>query len=146
MAGSTVADCRAAFVRCATDELAKYGIPVGYGDPGGEGRREHVWLGEAVDGDVETRAIAALPRKRVEDYSFDVTIEIIGLATPQATETKAVTVMAEMETMLAADPTVDGVTNLQWLYVNGWTIDTDQTSDGPRTRINLTLSARGRID
>ena len=146
MTGTTIAACRAALVDLLDGDVSIGDVPVSYGDPGNIGERQHIWLGATVTGDQEPRAMASVPTKRVEDYTFPLWIEVIGYRkTSRLNEGRAAVLAAAIETLVAADPTLGGVTNLTWCIVSGMDFDTDETVDGPRTTVEITMSAKGRL-
>ena len=145
MTGTTMAAVRAAVVDLIDGDVSIGDVPVSYGEPGNLGERQHIWVGATVSVDQEIRAMAATPTKRVEDYTFPLMIEVIGYPTPRTNEAQAVVLSAAIETLIAADPTIGGVTNLLWCIVTGIELDTTEHVDGPRTTLEMTLTAKGRI-
>ena len=89
--------------------------------------------------------MASVPTKRVEDYTFPLWVEVINEPTSRDNETRAAVLVDAIETLVAADPTIGGVTNLLWCIVAGIDFDTDEHIDGPRTVVEMTMAAKGRI-
>lgn len=146
MTGTTMAACRAALVVLLDGDVSIGDVPVSYGEPGDLGERQHIWVGAAVTNDQEIRGMASIPTKRVEDYSFPLHVEVIGYrSTSRANEAQAVVLSAAIETLVAADPTLGGVTNLLWCYVGGIDLDTTEHPDGVRTTLEMTMLAKGRL-
>lgn len=146
MTGTTMAAVRAAVVDLIDGDISIGDVPVSYGDPGNIGERQHIWLGATVEAEQEIRSMAATPTKRVEDYTFPLVIEVGGsYGSPRATEAQAVVLSAAIETLIAADPTLGGVTNLLWCIVAGIELDTSEGGDGARTTLEMTIAAKGRL-
>lgn len=145
MVGTTIADTRAALVDMIQGHVTLGGVPVSYGEPGKLGEREHVWIGATATIDQSIRAMASVPTKRTEDFTFPVVVEVIGYPTARAVEARAAELSQAIETLVAADPTIDSVDNLLWLIVVGIEIDTSEHADGPWTRLEMTMQGKARI-
>lgn len=145
---STMVATRAALVTAleALVPTTLAGVKVTYGDPGGVGQREGIWLGPTVTGLQETRAHSTVPRKRVEDYEFDVIVEVVGKATPAKNELRAAAIGAEVEDLIATTPKLSEPAGLLWVQVGDFELDTTEVGgDGPRTVITYTIEAKGRL-
>jgi len=145
MAGSTAAALKAALKTAMAAEGALSAVAVSYGEPGELHRSEHIWIGSAVSGSVEPAVFRAGRVRRDEEYSLDVVIDVGSEPRPEDAETRAVLLGAVVEEMLADDPQVSNVTNLLWVIVDGFELDTVESSEGPRSTYTLTLQARGRL-
>ena len=146
MTGTTMAACRAGLVDLLDGDVTIGDVPVSYGEPGNFAERQHIWLGATTTIDQEIRGMANTPTKRVEDYTFPLWVEVIGYRqTARANETQAVVLSAAIETLVAADPTLGGVTNLMWCMVVGIELETTEHVDGPRTTLEMTMAAKGRL-
>jgi len=136
---STMAAFKAALKAAIAADAQLAGVQVAYGDPGDKGRKEAVWLGESVLGEVEPASMRSGQKRRREDYEVSVTIEVMSKRTPEASETRAILISGEIEDLLAADTTVGAVPNLLWAFVRGLEMETSEGADGPRTVIDLTI-------
>lgn len=139
----------AAFKAAAKVALASHaslaGVQVAYGDPGGTGRRERLWLGDTEDGSQEPVALRSGRRRRDEEYVLSIHAEVIGSGkTPEATEARAVALATVVEEIVADSPTL-GVPNVLWALVSGQDMATSETTDGPRTVITTRITIRGRL-
>lgn len=142
---STVAATKAALRTQLAARPGLQGVQVVYGD-GDTRRRESIRLREATTAAVVPTALAPGRRKREETFDLSVEVEVIGQPTPEKNEARAVTLMGEVDGLLADDPHLGGaVDGLLFAMVTGWQMDTGQATDGPQTVVTVTVTVRSRL-
>jgi hypothetical protein len=119
------------------------GVQVSYGDPGGDAQRETVWLGHTEDGSQEPLAMRAGRRRREENYTLHVHVEVIGRPTPEDNEARATDLCTAVEEVLADDPKVGNTPGVIHAVVAGVEMATGETTDGPRTVLTIFVSVKG---
>lgn len=146
MAGTTAASFKASLHALITTALAAEAVQVEYADTPRWARRERVWMGPLTEGDHDPAAIKAGRRRRDESYDLAVMVEVIGHApAPSDNEARAAAIATLIEEALADDPTVGGSTNVLWATVVGVSLETTETTDGPRSVLEMTVAARARL-
>lgn len=142
---STMAAVKAALTTALDARSALDGVLVTYGDAGDLATMETIRLGDTTFGIQEPAALRPSKRRRFEEYTLEVTVEVIGKVTPQANEARAIALAAEVEDAVAVDPTVGAVTNLLFAYVTGMEMSTTETVSGPRTEVMIEITCKGNL-
>lgn len=120
------------------------GVPIEYGDNAKTARRERIWLGASVTGEHEITTMRAGRKVRYEELLVEVHVEVFGRTTSESSELRAGELVAEIEGLLAADPTIDSAPGVQWAVVSQVEIDTSE-ADGPRTEALVTITVKARL-
>ena len=144
MAGTTMAAAKSA-LKTMTSKAVGAGVLVTYGDPGELARTECIYIGAAVDNSHDPVALRSGPRMRDEDYTVNIHVEVSSKGTPEATEARAVVLGTAIETAIAADPKLLNTTNVLWAVVSGMSLDTSQTSEAPRTVLEIAVTVKARL-
>lgn len=140
---------RAALIALIADRPAMADVLVTHVWQGNGDEQEHVYLG-ATSATYDYATIRSGRRTRDEDYTVQV---IIDVADPTdwgpASETRAFALAADVESMLADDPTVGLSASMPTLRVH--VVGLEQTSgaldpSGIGSRIVLTLQAQSRLN
>ena len=106
MATTTITAMRAAFIALLTARSGLSGVQIGYGMPPGALQREHILLGP-VDATQEYRALGTT--RKFEDYTVSLFISVTREGVQQQTaDERALTLLAEVDACLRANPTVSG--------------------------------------
>lgn len=144
MAGTSMVTVkRAIFTKL--QEVIPDGAKVYYGDPG-DGRKDVVWVGDLVLGDIEPTALRAGRRKRDEDYTIYIFVEVTGTGRDVAkSEDRAIELGILVEEMLADDTTVQGSVGTGWAIISGERLVTVTNSDGHRTQLRYEVSVKSRL-
>jgi len=145
MAGTTAAALKTALKTAMAADVGLVNIPISYGDPGDLGRTEHIWMGAAEEGSSEPTGMRSSRKRREEEYVFDVVVEVSSKARPESNEARAVVLGTIIEELIADDPKISNTTNLLWVMLDSFELDTTELSEGPRTVFTLTLRAKGRL-
>jgi hypothetical protein len=144
MAGTTMAAVKSALKTMVTTAVGS-GVLITYGDPGETARTEMVYIGAAVDNAHDPVALRSGPRKRDEDYTVSIMVEVSSKGTPEATEARAVALGTLIETAIAADPKLNNTANVLWAVVSGMSLDTSEAATAPRTRLTIDVSVKARL-
>lgn len=122
------------------------GVQVAYADPGERRRREAVWLGPDVE-DVEDEAVALRgpTNRRNEDYRLHVFVEVISPGSVEQAEQRAEALANAILSAVDADPKLGrSVPGLLWIVGAGMSVETTETTDGPRVVLDIYFQARAR--
>lgn len=144
MAGTTMAAVKAALKTMSKTAVGP-NVQVTYGDPGEMARTEMIYIGAAVDNEQEPVALRSGPRKRDENYTVAIRIEVSSKGTPEAVEARAVLFATAIETAIAADPKLGNVPNVLWAVVSGMSLDTTETTEKPRCVLSIDVSVKARL-
>lgn len=145
MSGSIIVATKAAIVSTLQARAGLTGILVQYADEVDLARRERFYLGDVDEGDHEAVALRSGRRKREENFTLHLFVEVVGKASAQANETRALLLAQEAEEALADDPRLGGVSGLAFATVEGLTLQTSTTTEGPMTRADIRIRAKGRL-
>ena len=147
---TTMAAVKRALVARMRERPGLSGVHVVYGDGDGR-RRESIRLGPTSEGDVEAVAFAGPGRRRREEtYEVEVIVEVIGKRTPEDNEDRAVALAGEVMDLVAGNPKLagpqdEGVPGVAWVIASASSLDTTETTDGPRSVLTLTLTVKARL-
>lgn len=145
---TTAVATKAAIVNVLSARAGLSGVQVYYGDPGKDARRQLIMVGAVVDGTQEPYSLHAGPRRRDEEYTLKVHIEVWDQATPQAAETRAVAIGSELEAALAATPNLSGAASpppILWARPARVEMDTVQADEGPVAFMTYDIAVRARL-
>lgn len=146
MAGTTMADAKAALVAALRVRAGLTGVQVDYADQGGTARRQRIFLGDIEDNDHEPVALRAGRRRREENYTLAVIVEVIGVSpAPENNERRALELAREVEECLADDPTLGRTPGVVTALVGGMDLSTSETTDGPQTRVAVRVAVKARL-
>jgi hypothetical protein len=141
VATTTITAMRAALIASLRDRPGLAGVQIGYGMPPGALQREHILFG-MVDAQQEYRALGTA--RKFEDYAATVFISVMREGTDQqATDERALSLLAEVEAELRADPTV-GNTVLT-AEVSRYRMEPMASDTTREARITLDIQTRARI-
>lgn len=124
------------------------GIQVSYGDPGKLVRRETIFLGSTEDqAVVDPVGFRAGRKRREEDYDLRLHIEVSGTpGGPEASERRAADLGQAIEEYLADHHDLGGIVpGLLWARVSGWSLRTEETTDGAWSVLTYTVSIKARL-
>lgn len=147
MAGSTMVAFKSKLVSELAALPAMAGVKVSYGDPGDLALKENVWCGKITDNEHEAVALKAGRRRREENYTADVYVEVTGTRlTVETAETRALALGLVLEEYLADNPKLDGtITGLLFAVVSGMELSTLESTDGPHTRLTVSIDVKARL-
>jgi len=119
---------------------------VDYGAPAVQ-QGECVYLGATVPSTHEQRALKADRRRRTEDYTTLVRVEISSQVDYPQSEERCVEVAAAIESAIAADYLIGGsVEGLLWVVVREITMSSSIGGHGnPQTTIEMILDAKAHL-
>lgn len=138
----------AAFKGALYDALAAadLGVQLQYADDPSTAHLERVWLGAVEEGDEDLRGMGAGRPRTMEDYTVHVWVEVIGKPSARLNEERAATIVTAVRDVLSQDPKVGGsVPGLVHALVTASEWDTTETTDGPRTVVDLSVSVKARL-
>lgn len=146
MTTSTMAALKTNLKVALLQEGTLAGVQVLYGDPGGLGQKEVIWLGSTETGSQEIASLRSGKKRRRESYLLHVYVEVMSKATPEANEARAVALAGVLEDLVATDPKVSDTPNLLFCFVEGYEMDTTEVGGtGPRTVIDVSLQCEGNL-
>ena len=132
---------RAALLAALQARAGLSGVQLGYGMPPGSLQREHILFG-LVDATQEYRALGTV--RKFEDYTLTVFIGVSREGTDQqAADDRALALMAEVEEVLRADPTVSGT--VLTAQVERYRLEPLASDTTREARITLEIQTRARI-
>ena len=141
MATTTITAMRAALVTLLQARGGLSGVQIGYGMPPGALQREHILMG-LVEATQEYRALGTA--RKFEDYTVTVHISVMREGTDQqATDERALVLLAEVEAALRADPTVSGT--VLTAEVGRYRLEPLASESTREARITLDVITRARI-
>lgn len=143
--GTTLVSAKVALVERLNSRPGLDGVLVSYGDPGAQGRRELISVGDARFSEQSPVHLRAAPSRREENYDLDVTVAVLGKPTNEKNELRAVELVHEIEETVSDDPTLGGVEGVLFATVSEMSFKTDQTGDGPVTTVIVTLEVKARL-
>ena len=144
MAGSIIANYKAALLTQLQANSTISSVQCTYADPGGSQRREAIFLGDIETDDHVPEALAPGRRRRIEDFTCEVFVEVSNKPTPQTAEARAVELANAIETVLADDPQLDNLSGLVFTAVRSLSMNTVE-ADQPVVTIRLLLEAKARL-
>ena len=144
-AGTTIITVKRALLDRLDSQPGLDGVLTSYGDPGAQGRKELISVGDVRVGEQSPVNLRATPSRREENYELEVTVAVIGKATNEKNETRCVELVHEIEEVVSNDPTLGGVPGLLFVVVSEMSLRTDQTGDGPVTTAIVTLDVKARM-
>ncbi len=138
----------AAFRQALVDKIVMVSsvIQVDYGAPAVQ-QGECVYLGATVPSTHEQIALKADRRRRTEDYTTLVRVEIASQVDYPASEARAVEVAAAIESAIADDYLLGGaVDGLLWCVVREITMSSSIAGHGnPQTTIEMILESKAHL-
>jgi hypothetical protein len=141
VATTTITAMRAALLALLQARPALAGVQLGYGMPTGALQREHMLLG-LVDATQEYRALGTT--RKFEDYAVTMHIGVMREGTDQqAADERALALMAEVEAVLRADPTVSNT--VLTAQVDRYRLEPLASDTTREARITLDIQTRARI-
>ena len=144
MAGSIIANFKAALLTQLQANATIGAVQCTYADPGGSQRREAVFLGDIETDDHVPEALASGRRRRREDFVCELFIEVSSKPTPQTAEARAVELANAVETVLADDPQLDNLSGLMFAAVRSLSMTTVQ-ADQTVVTIRMLIEAKARL-
>ena len=144
MAGSIIANYKAALLTQLQANATISAVQCTYADPGGSQRREAIFLGDIDTDDPVPEALAPGRRRRIEDFVCELFVEVSSKPTAQTAEARAVELANAVETVLADDPQLDNLSGLMFTAVRSLsmtTVEADQTV----VTIRMLLEAKARL-
>ena len=144
MAGSIIANFKAALLTQIQANATLGAVQCTYADPGGSQRREAVFLGDIETDDHVPEALASGRRRRREDFVCELFIEVSSKPTPQTAEARAVELANAVETVLADDPQLDNLSGLMFAAVRSLSMTTVQ-ADQTVVTIRMLIEAKARL-
>ena len=144
MAGSIIANFKAALLTQLQANATLGAVQCTYADPGGSQRREAVFLGDIETDDHVPEALASGRRRRREDFVCELFIEVSSKPTPQTAEARAVELANAVETVLADDPQLDNLSGLMFAAVRSLSMTTVQ-ADQTVVTIRMLIEAKARL-
>lgn len=147
MAGSTMVDFKSTLVTALAALPAMSGVKVSFADPGETALKENVWCGRIRDNEHEAVALKSGRRRREENYTVDVFVEVTGTRlTVETAETRALALGLALEEYLADNPKLDGtVSGLLFAVVSGMELSSVESTDGPHTRLTVSIDVKARL-
>ena len=144
MAGTIIADFKARLLTQLQANATLSAIQVSYGDPGGAQRRECVFLGNIETDDHVPESLAQGRRRRREDFTLEVFVEVSSKPTPQTCEARAVALAQAVETVLADDPQLNNLSQLMFCQLRSMSMTTVE-ADAPVCTIRMLIEAKARL-
>tara|TARA_R110000824_G_scaffold259400_1_gene448151 strand:+ start:49 stop:486 length:438 start_codon:yes stop_codon:yes gene_type:complete len=144
VAGSIIANFKAALLTQLQANATLGAVQCTYADPGGSQRREAVFLGDIETDDHVPEALASGRRRRREDFVCELFIEVSSKPTPQTAEARAVELANAVETVLADDPQLDNLSGLMFAAVRSLSMTTVQ-ADQTVVTIRMLIEAKARL-
>ena len=144
MAGSIIANYKAALLTQLQANATISAVQCPYADPGGSQRREAIFLGDIETDDHVPEALAPGRRRRIEDFVCELFVEVSSKPTAQTAEARAVELANAVETVLSDDPQLDNLSGLMFTAVRSLsmtTVEADQTV----VTIRMLLEAKARL-
>lgn len=145
MSGSIIVATKAAIVSTLSARPALSGVQVTYSDEPELARRERLYLGDVDEGDHDPAALRSGRRLREENFTLHLYAEVVGKPNAAANELRTLELVREAEEALADDPKLGGVPGLSFATVEGLTLRTSMTTEGPLTRADLRIRVKGRL-
>ena len=145
MAGSIIANFKAALLTQLQANATLGAVQCTYADPGGSQRREAVFLGDIETDDFQPEALATGRRRRRESFTCELFIEVSSKPTAQTAEARAVELINAVETVLADDPQLDNLSQLMFTAVRSLSITTVQADQAPVVTVRMLLDAEARL-
>jgi hypothetical protein len=147
MAGSTMVAFKSALVVNLAALPGMAGVKVSYADPGDKALKENVWCGRITDNEHEAVALRAGRRRREENFTAEVFIEVVGTRlTAERAETRALALGLVLEEYLADNPKLDGsVDGLAFAVISSMELATLETTEGPQTRLTVGIYVKARL-
>ena len=145
MAGSIIDNYKAALLTQLKTNATLAAVQCTYADPGGSQRREAVFLGDIETDDHEPEVLAPGRRRRREDFTCELFIEVSSKPTAQTAEARAVELANAVETVLADDPQLDNLSQLMFTAVRSLSMTTVQADQSPVVQIRMLLDAKARL-
>ena len=145
MAGSIIANYKAALLTQLKTNATLAAVQCTYADPGGSQRREAVFLGDIENDDFQPEALAPGRRRRRESFTCELFIEVSSKPTAQTAEARAVELINAVETVLADDPQLDNLSQLMFTAVRSLSITTVQADQAPVVTVRMLLDAEARL-
>ena len=115
-----------------------------YADPGGGQRREAVFLGDIETNDHVPESLSSGRRRRIEEFTCEVFVEVSSKPTAQTCEARAVELANAVETVLADDPQLDNLSQLMWTQLRSMSMTTVE-ADVPVCTIRMLVDAKARL-
>jgi hypothetical protein len=144
MAGTIMATFKARLLTQLQANATLTNIQVSYADPGGAQRREAVFLGDIETNDHIPESLSSGRRRRIEEFTLEVFVEVSSKPTPQTCESRCVELASAVETVLADDPQLDNLSQLMWCQLQSMTMTTVQ-ADAPVCTIRMLINANARL-
>jgi len=144
MAGTTAVATKSA-LKTAIGAEAISGVGVFYGAPGDRTMPELIYLGKATEVFQEPASFRSGRKRRDEEFTIELFVEVNSKATPELSETRAAAIVTIIEEMIADDPKVSNTTNLLWVMVRNIEFSTRETGDQPQTLATMEIVGKGRI-
>jgi hypothetical protein len=119
-------------------------VQVTYADPGGAQRREAVFLGDIETNNHIPESFSTGRRRRVEDFTLEVLVEVSSKPNAQACEARAVALADAVDTVLADDPQLSDLAGLMYCQTTNMTMTTLE-SDAPVCTIRMLIQAKARL-
>lgn len=145
MAGSTIVVFKSALLAALQARAGLTGVQTEYADKPNTSRREILFFGATEIGDTEYPVMRAGRIKREENYTVRVHVVVAGQPTPVANETRALAIAREVEEYLADNPTVGDASGVLFALVEGMTVTTLETTDGPYTEMDIAVAVKARL-
>lgn len=147
MAGSIMVAFKSKLVSELAALPSMTGVKLSYGDPGENALKETIWCGRILENEHEPVALKAGRRRREENFTLEVYVDVTGTRlTHERAESRAVALGQALEEYLADNPKLDdSVTGLLFAVVSGMELVTLQTTDGPSTRLTVSIDVKGRL-
>ena len=109
MAGSIMSTYKARLLTQLQASSDLSSVQVSYAQPGLNQRRESVYLGDIETNTHTPEALASGRRRRIEEFTCEVFVQVSSKPTPQTCEARAVELANAVETVLADDPQLDNL-------------------------------------
>lgn len=145
MSGSIIVATKAAIVAVLAARPALSGVQVSYWDDVATARRERLFLGDVDEGDHDPVALRQGRRLREENFTLHLMAEVTGKSNPAANEARTLELIREAEEALADDPKLGNLPGLAFAVVEGLTLRTSHSTEGPITRADLRIRVKGRL-
>jgi hypothetical protein len=144
MAGTIMATYKARLLTQLQANSTLSSLQVTYAEPGQSHRREAVFLGDIDNNTHIPESLSSGRRRRIEEFSCEVFVQVSSKPTPQTCEARAVELANAVETVVADDPQLNDLSQLMWTQLRSMSMTTVE-ADQPVCQIRMLIDARARL-
>ncbi len=116
MAGTIMATYKARLLTQLQANSTLSSLQVTYAEPGQSQRREAVFLGDIDNNTHIPESLSSGRRRRIEEFSCEVFVQVSSKPTPQTCEARAVELANAVETVVADDPQLNDLSKSMEIY------------------------------